>query len=74
MGHYTKFLWALSAWTLVEGCFRLTFPALSIQLSESLFPKWAEFLKDIPQNDFRKMGTIELGFGLFMGSFLFLFT
>lgn len=74
MDLYTKFLWALSAWALLEGCFVLTFPALSIRLSESLFPKWADYLKAIPQNDFRKMGAIELGFGLFMGSFLLLFT
>jgi uncharacterized protein YjeT (DUF2065 family) len=68
---YAKMLWTLSLWTLCEGSLVLLFPGLSIRITCKLFPKWGAFLTEMPTKDLRRLGAIELGFGLLLGAYLF---
>lgn len=67
---YEKFLWSVSAWTLLEGSCVLLFPDLSAQLSLKLFPGIGKHFAEIPRCELRKYGAIELGFGLLLAGYL----
>lgn len=73
MEFYVKLLWGLSTWTLLEGSMVLLSPAGSIRLANRFFPKWGKYLEDMETSELRKMGAIELIFGVALAVYLLLF-
>jgi hypothetical protein len=67
---YEIILWVLTGWTLIEGSWILVWPKGAILLTRKLFPKWGGFLQEMELNELRKLGTVELIFGLLLGGYL----
>jgi hypothetical protein len=67
---YEKILCALAIWTLAEGAVVMSWPKGAIAVSQKLFPKWGSVLAGMESSELRKLGGIELAFGLLLGSYL----
>jgi len=67
---YETVMWVFALWALCEGTAVVGFPKLSLRVTRALFPKRSEFLERIQPEDLRKLGWIELAFGLLLGGYL----
>lgn len=70
MNTYEKVLVAVAAWTFFEGLWVAAFPRAAAAVVRKLFPKLGAFLHETPPNELRKLGAIEMIFGLFLGIYL----
>jgi hypothetical protein len=70
MNLYENILWLFAIWTLIEGMLVCTLPSLSIRMTRALFPKWGNFLAETDPAYLRKLGLVELIFGLLLAGYL----
>jgi len=71
MDMYERILWVLASWTLVEGSGVLAWPRGAARLTRRIFPKWGAVLAELAPEELRKLGAVELAFGLLLGGYLF---
>lgn len=74
METYEKLCWILVGWTLVEGTLVATWPSGMVRLTQVLFRKWGSYLTTLEHRDLRKIGLVEVSFGLLLGGYLLLAT
>lgn len=67
---YEMILWFLAGWTLIEGSCILIWPKGVIALTRKLFSSWGEVLSGMESLELRKLGAIEITFGLLLGAYL----
>jgi hypothetical protein len=70
MDFYEKILGFITGWTLIEGVVVLCWPRGAMAVTQKLFPKWGGVLSEMELPDLRKMGLVEMGFGLLLGGYL----
>lgn len=70
MKSYETILWILTAWTVGEGVMLLAWPGGAKALTKKCFSKWGAILEGIPGGEMRKLGAVELAFGLLLGGYL----
>lgn len=73
MDYYEKFLWGLSLWTVLEGAMVALVPGITCRITRKLFPRWGNLLEMMEITELRKMGAVELIFGLLLGGYLLVF-
>jgi len=67
---FEKILWGITFWTLCEGAFVAAWPRGAIALTRRIFPGWGNMLAAMAHRDLRKLGAVELVFGILLGCYL----
>ena len=70
MSFLETFSWSIVVWTVLEGSLVLSFPRAMMKLGNRIFPRWAKILSAYSNPELRRMGAVELAFGLALGLFL----
>ncbi|MCC5846552.1 MAG: hypothetical protein JJU29_00540 [Verrucomicrobia bacterium] len=68
---YEKLMVLIATWTFVEGTLVILTPGLCQKISARLFPKFGKMVADMSPNEFRRLGAVELLFGLLLGAYLY---
>lgn len=71
MEMFERVCWILAGWTLIEGTLVVVWPSGMVRLTQFLFRRWGSYLTTLDHADLRKIGGIEICFGLLLGGFLF---
>lgn len=71
MSVWVQLQWALAIWCTLEGLIVTCLPGVSRKINRLIFRRFSNELSQYSTEDLRKMGIIELIFGLALGSFLF---